>query len=119
MFFVAKVNIFKGRVRLMIPFEIFKYPQITFLHRNCLKSGIYGTGSENFKTKSKAYYPNPNIHSPKNDIYRPKNDIYGPKIACKVVFTKPEVTILNPEVKHIIPIQISIVQTMTLLDQKL
>ena len=43
-----------------------------FFHRNCLKSGIYRTGSENFKTENKAHDHKPNIHAPKNDIYGPK-----------------------------------------------
>ena len=45
---------------------------MTFLHRNCLKSGVCGSGSENFKTGNKAYDHKPNIHAPKNDIYGPK-----------------------------------------------
>ena len=36
------------------------------------KTGIYGTGSENFKTETKAHYPKPYIHAPKNDILVPK-----------------------------------------------
>ena len=40
--------------------------------KNYLKSGIYGTGSENIKTENKAHDHKPNIHAPENDIYGSK-----------------------------------------------
>ena len=69
----------------MILSQIFMYPKMTFmnlkslrlqlypfLYENCLKSGIYGTRSESFKTGGKAHDPKLNFHVPKNDIYEPK-----------------------------------------------
>ena len=53
--------------------------KIVFLYGNCLKSGIYETGSENFKTRSKAHDRRPNF-------YVPNNDIYGPKISYICVY---------------------------------
>ena len=44
----------------------------SFLYKNGVKSGIYGTGSENFKTGSKVHDQKPNFHVPKNDIYGSK-----------------------------------------------
>ena len=46
--------------------------KIVFLYGNCLKSGIFETGSENFKTGSKAHDRRPNCYVPNNDIYGPK-----------------------------------------------
>ena len=71
-FFVVKSEYFKGASETHDPLKIFKYPHMTFSHRNCLKSGVCGSGSENFKTGNKAYDHKPNIHAPKNDIYGPK-----------------------------------------------
>ena len=42
------------------------------MHRKCLKNGIYGTGSETYKTRTKAHDPDQYIHAPKNDILGPK-----------------------------------------------
>ena len=43
-----------------------------FLYGNCTKSGIYGTGSENFKTENKAHDSRLNFCCPYNDSVRSK-----------------------------------------------
>ena len=70
-----------------------------FLHRKCLKRGICGTGSENFKTGSKAHDPKPNFYGLENSIFDQKWPILTFKwiFDAKMIFTEPEVNFLDPE----------------------
>ena len=47
-----------------------------FLYRNCLKSDIYGTGSENFITGSENFITGSKEHDPQPNFYVQRNDFF-------------------------------------------